>query len=39
MAMLDGNQTAMTEVVAYIKANPEATESQIIKAASRAAGV
>ena len=39
MAMLNGNEPAITEVVAFIKANPEATESQIIKAASRAAGV
>ena len=36
MAMLNGNTIAMDEVVAFIKENPQATESDIIKAASRA---
>jgi hypothetical protein len=36
MAMLNGNTMAMDEVVAFIKENPQATESDIIKAASRA---
>ena len=39
MAMLNGNETAMTEVVAFIKTYPEATPSQIIKAASQAVGI
>ena len=39
MAMLNGNDAAMTEVVAFIKTYPEATPSQIIKAASQAVGI
>lgn len=39
MAMLNGNDTAMDEVVSFIKANPKATEAQIIKATSRAIGI
>ena len=39
MAMLKNNKPAMDKVVDFIEENPQATESQIIKAASRAAGI
>ena len=39
MAMLYGNKPAMDKVVAFIEENPEATESQIIKVASKAVGI
>ena len=39
MAMLNGNDIAMDEVVSFIKANPQATEAQIIKATSKEIGV
>lgn len=37
--MIWGNLEAMDKVVDYIEENPKATESQIIKVASQAAGV
>ena len=39
MAMLNGNKSAMDKVVDFIRDNPKATESQIIKAASQAVGL
>ena len=39
MAMMDGNKEPMDELVAYIKENPEATEAEVTKAASKIIGV
>ena len=39
MAMMDGNKSAMDELVAYIKENSRATEAQITKKASQIIGI